>query len=115
MRRMNIAFAVAAVAMAVLAAAVPGRADEQPVALKKAPGQEVVETNCGACHSLDYIRMNSPFMTPQVWEAEVEKMIKAYGAPIEDKDAKTIVEYLTANYAGPTTAPPPPAGAKQGR
>jgi uncharacterized protein (DUF697 family) len=58
--------------------------------------------------------MNSPFLTPQVWEAEVVKMIKTYGAPIEDKDARTIVEYLTANYGGPATATTPSA-ATQGR
>jgi hypothetical protein len=32
------------------------------------------------------------------WESEVDKMIKAYGAPISAADAKTIVDYLTANY-----------------
>jgi sulfite dehydrogenase (cytochrome) subunit B len=114
MRIMRIVFAAAAMLAAAFAAAAPGHAEEQPVQLKKAPGIEAVETNCGACHSLDYIRMNSPFMTPQVWEAEVAKMIKAYGAPIEDKDARTIVEYLTANYGGPATATTPSA-ATQGR
>ena len=33
-----------------------------------------------------------------VWEAEVNKMIRAFGAPIEEPDAKTIVEYLKNNY-----------------
>ena len=37
---------------------------------------------CVMCHSLDYIQGNSPFMTRQVWEAEVTKMIKAYGAQV---------------------------------
>jgi mono/diheme cytochrome c family protein len=109
-----LAAATAMLAAAAGIGAAPGRAGEQPVPLKKAPGQEVVEANCGACHSLDYIRMNSPFMTPQVWEAEVTKMIKAYGAPIEDNDAKTIIEYLTANYGGPATAATPSA-VMQGR
>ena len=36
-------------------------ADEKPVELKKAPGLDKVEANCAACHSLDYIQMNSPF------------------------------------------------------
>jgi sulfite dehydrogenase (cytochrome) subunit B len=75
-----------------------GRADESQIALKDAPGRDQVLNNCGACHSLDYIEMNSPFMDRAVWESEVTKMIKAFGAPIDDADAKIIVAYLAANY-----------------
>jgi len=57
-----------------------------------------VEGNCGACHSLDYIQMNSPFPNAAMWDAEVTKMIKAYGAPIMDADAAKIKDYLTKNY-----------------
>jgi hypothetical protein len=32
---------------------------------------------------------------------EVGRMIKAFGAPIEDADAKTIADYLKTNYGGP--------------
>jgi len=73
-------------------------AAEQRVELKAAPGRDKVEANCVACHSLDYIVGNSPFMNRQVWDAEVTKMIKAFGAPISDADAKAIVDYLVANY-----------------
>ena len=69
--------------------------------MKAGAGREKVEANCVACHSLDYIVTNSPFMTRQVWDAEVTKMIKAFGAPISDADAKEIVDYLTANYGAP--------------
>ena len=86
---------IAAVAALV---ALPAVADEKPVALKQAPGLDKVEANCAACHSLDYIPMNSPFLTPAVWDAEVAKMINAYGAPIAEGDAKAIAEYLKANY-----------------
>ena len=54
--------------------------------------------NCQACHSLDYIPMNSPFPNAALWDAEITKMIKAYGAPIDDGDAKAIAEYLKKNY-----------------
>jgi mono/diheme cytochrome c family protein len=86
--------------IAVVAALVglPAAADEHPIQLKKAPGLDKVEANCQACHSLDYIPMNSPFPNAALWEAEVTKMIKAYGAPIEDADAKAIAEYLKSNY-----------------
>jgi mono/diheme cytochrome c family protein len=73
-------------------------AEEQPINLKKGPGVEKVEGNCAACHSLDYIQMNSPFLNAAGWDAEVTKMIKAFGAPIDDADAKVIADYLKANY-----------------
>ena len=67
--------------------AAPALAEERPIDLKKAPGVEKVEGHCGACHSLDYIEMNSPFLAPAGWDAEVTKMIKVFGAPIDDADA----------------------------
>ena len=89
-----------ALAIALLAAVVaaPAAAEEKPVTLKKGPGLEQVEANCGACHSLDYIQMNSPFMTSATWDAEVAKMIKAFGAPISEADARAIADYLKTNY-----------------
>ena len=88
------------IAIALLAAAfaLPAAAEEKPVQLKKAPGLDKVEANCAACHSLDYILMNSPYPNAALWEAEVTKMRKAFGAPIDDADAAVIVDYLTKNY-----------------
>ena len=37
-------------------------ADEQVIKLKQAPGVDKVEGNCGACHTLAYIPMNSPYL-----------------------------------------------------
>jgi len=73
-------------------------AEESAVHLKQARGLDVVEGHCGACHSLDYIPMNSPFLDAAHWDAEVAKMIKAFGAPIDPADAKTIGVYLKENY-----------------
>jgi hypothetical protein len=78
--------------------AVSAAAGEEPVQLKQAPGLDKVETNCGRCHSLDYVVMNSPFPTATLWDAEVAKMIKAFGAPIDATDAKIIADYLKKNY-----------------
>ena len=80
--------------------ALPAAADEKPVQLKKAPGLDKVEGNCAACHSLDYVQMNSPGYNATFWDAEVTKMIKVYGAPIDEADAKAIADYLKANYGG---------------
>jgi sulfite dehydrogenase (cytochrome) subunit B len=77
---------------------VTAMAEEKLIDLKKAPGLDKVEGNCGACHSLDYIQMNSPYPNAALWDAEVTKMIKAFGAPISEADAKTIKEYLIKNY-----------------
>ena len=78
--------------------ALPAAADEPVVQLKPGPGLDKVEGNCGACHSLDYIQMNSPFLNAAQWNAEVTKMIKAFGAPLGDADAKAIADYLAKNY-----------------
>ena len=88
-----------AAVIAVLIAS-PALAQELTITLKQAPGVEMVEANCQACHSLAYIPMNSPFLKPAQWDAEVTKMIKVMGAPIDEEDAKAIAAYLNANYGG---------------
>ena len=40
--------------------------------------------------STSVINMNSPFLDAAHWDAEVAKMIKSFGAPIDPADAKTI-------------------------
>lgn len=74
------------------------QAGEDAIELKDAPGRALVEANCVACHSLDYIQMNSPFLDRKGWEASVNKMIKVMGAPVKEEDAKAIVDYLQAAY-----------------
>jgi mono/diheme cytochrome c family protein len=91
---------IIAAALCIVLTALSAAADEKPIALKKAPGLDTVERNCAACHTLDYIQMNSPFLNAAGWDAEVTKMIKVFGAPIDDTDAKTIADYLKANYGG---------------
>jgi sulfite dehydrogenase (cytochrome) subunit B len=83
-------------AMVVLTLASAGA--QERVRLMPGPGVEKVEANCAACHSLDYIQMNSPFLSSTQWEAEVKKMINVMGAPINEADAKAIVEYLSTKY-----------------
>lgn len=80
------------------AVAVAAVAGEKPVQLKQAAGVDKVEGNCAACHTLDYIVTNSPFLSAAGWDAEVTKMINAFGAPINPGDAKAIGDYLKANY-----------------
>jgi sulfite dehydrogenase (cytochrome) subunit B len=89
---------ILAIAMVAALVTLPAAADEPVIQLKPGPGLDKVEANCGACHSLVYIQMNSPFLNAAGWNAEVTKMIKAFGAPIGDADAKDIASYLAANY-----------------
>lgn len=74
---------------------------EEAVPLKPGTGLDAVQASCGTCHTLNYIRMNSVFLTPDAWKAEVTKMRSALGAPIDDDTADTIVKYLSANYGVP--------------
>ena len=86
-------------------------AAEKPVLLKRAPGLDKVEGNCGGCHSLDYVLMNSPFLDAAGWDSEIAKMINAFGAPIGEADAKAIANYLKENY-GPTASSASSAAAR---
>ena len=79
---------------------VASMAAEKPVQLKPGAGLDKVEAGCTACHSLDYVPMNSPYLNAAGWDAEVAKMINAFGAPIDAADAKVIGDYLKKNYGG---------------
>ena len=81
-----------------LLAAAPAAPDENRVQLKDGPDRNLVIGRCAACHSQDYIPMNSPFLDRKGWEAEVNKMVKAFGAPMEPEEMTRIVDYLAANY-----------------
>ncbi|WGJ15528.1 cytochrome c [Methylocapsa sp. D3K7] len=70
---------------------------EETPTLRPGPGVEAAQ-NCLTCHSIDYVSTQPPNRTKAFWEAEVSKMIKAYHAPINDEDAKTIVNYLAKIY-----------------
>ena len=76
----------------------PSTAEEKQIQLKEGPGLDKVESHCSGCHSLDYVQMNSRFLSAAGWEAEIAKMINAFGAQIDQADAKTIADYLNKNY-----------------
>ncbi len=65
--------------------------------LKQGPGLDKVSTLCNICHSVDYITMQ-PAFPRATWTAEVNKMIKVMGAPINEEDARTIINYLATEY-----------------
>ncbi len=65
--------------------------------LADGPGKDTSEKFCNLCHSLDYITMQPRFSRVQ-WTGTVNKMIKTFGAPISDEDAKVIINYLATAY-----------------
>jgi mono/diheme cytochrome c family protein len=56
-------------------------------------GADALNNNCLACHSAGMV-LNQPALTKAVWQAEVNKMIQIYKAPIAAADAAAIVDYL---------------------
>ncbi len=67
------------------------------IQLKEGEGRVKAESYCNICHSVDYITMQPKFSRDQ-WTATVNKMIKAFGAPIPQEDAEKIINYLVTNY-----------------
>jgi mono/diheme cytochrome c family protein len=74
-------------------------AQDDPVPLKPGPGSDITAASCNACHTSNYIVMNSVFLSPTAWTAEVTKMRTTFAAPIDDATASIIEAYLGANYA----------------
>ncbi|RXN83426.1 sulfite:cytochrome C oxidoreductase subunit B [Achromobacter aloeverae] len=59
---------------------------------------------CLMCHSADYMSSQPP-MGKSFWEAEVNKMIKTYGAPIPVDQVSAITEYLNSVYGADAQKP----------
>jgi hypothetical protein len=66
--------------------------------LAEGDGKLEVQSFCATCHGTRYITMQPP-LPGTTWEAEVNKMMKTYGAPVPEATAKKITAYLQAHYA----------------
>ncbi len=71
---------------------------DETAVLRPGPGMDTAQNNCMSCHSVDYINFQPPKKGQAFWDAEVQKMIKVYHAPIDEADAKAIAEYLAKTY-----------------
>jgi len=60
---------------------------------------DAINNNCLACHSSDMV-LNQPALPKTAWEAEVNKMINAYKAPVAPEDVAPIVDYLAKLQPG---------------
>ena len=108
MKRLTLLTLTGVVALAIAGSGLAGvsakpvsyKLPDETAAFKPGPNLEVVQNNCTACHSADYVKTQpqGPKFKKDFWQAEVTKMIKVYGAPIEDADVGKIVDYLAATY-----------------
>jgi mono/diheme cytochrome c family protein len=71
---------------------------EETAVFRAGAGVEAAENHCATCHSADYIAYQPAKRGRAFWEAEVQKMIKVYGAPINETDAAALVAYLAQTY-----------------
>ena len=87
-------------AVAATAAPLNYAVPEETAAFKPGPNLDVVQNNCTACHSADYIstQPRGEKFKRDFWQAEVTKMIKVYGAPIDEADVGKIADYLAATH-----------------
>ena len=69
--------------------------------LASGDGRQDVQIFCNTCHSPRYITMQPP-LPAATWEAEVNKMNKAYGAGIPEDTTRKIIAYLQAHYTPET-------------
>jgi mono/diheme cytochrome c family protein len=59
-------------------------------------GRQILMSACVACHGLREVTKFRGFYTRQQWRDIVLTMVD-YGAPVSEKDAEVLTDYLTAN------------------
>ncbi len=64
-------------------------------------GKAETQIYCGTCHTPRYITMQPP-LPAATWDAEVQKMVKTFGAQIPETDAQKIAQYLHEHYTPET-------------
>jgi cytochrome c5 len=67
----------------------------KPVTLPDGSGKQLVETRCTLCHDLERVAVVK--RNKQDWTPIVANMV-AWGAPATADEAKTITDYLAANF-----------------
>ena len=67
----------------------------KPVALPDGHGKDLVETRCGLCHDLE--RIATVKRRQQDWPGIVANMV-AWGATATPDEARTLTDYLAANF-----------------
>ncbi len=68
-----------------------------PFPIKMGKGFETVQAQCLMCHSFGYV-LNQGRQSRKFWRGKIKKMIVHFKAPISDKDAEIIEDYLVEHY-----------------
>ncbi|MDE2486070.1 MAG: hypothetical protein KGO51_01615 [Alphaproteobacteria bacterium] len=107
--RLRTLFAAAAATAITLVAAAPVLAQAPADPLPDAPGKDVVERVCTACH--DVSQFASARLTPQGWDDVISQM-QSLGASMSADDQSAIAAYLSKNLgaSAPATSPTPSEG-----
>lgn len=61
------------------------------------PGRDQYLVVCVGCHSPRYVTMQ-PFFPQKQWEETVDKMVKVYGARLDQEQRSAIVQYLVTTH-----------------
>ena len=64
--------------------------------LPEGAGRQILMSACVACHGLREVTKFRGFYVRQQWRDVVLTMVD-YGAPVSEKDAEILTDYLTAN------------------
>lgn len=81
---------------AVPAATAPTTVAASSEELPEGAGRQILMSACVACHGLREVTKFRGFYTRQQWRDVVLTMVD-YGAPVGEKDAEVLTDYLTAN------------------
>ncbi|MDH3533488.1 MAG: hypothetical protein OEO82_11210 [Gammaproteobacteria bacterium] len=77
---------------------------ENTTVLPEGDGRELVAQQCTNCHPLGTALMQQA--SRDAWQAVLERMVKIYMAPINDRDTEIILDYLSANFSAGTAVDP---------
>lgn len=81
----------------------PQPAPPQPAAMPPGAGLDLINDRCGFCHSTGQVF--EARKAPVDWSTTVQAMVDR-GAELTPDEQKTVVGYLSANFATGTPAPP---------
>ena len=62
------------------------------------PGYALAQQKCGICHSADYISHQPPGLSQAQWTAEMGKMQRSYGAPLNRDEIALMGADLAVAY-----------------